>query len=220
MTLDYARHGGTAWPVQPGDLWAVGEHRLLCGDLEVGAADRLRALTGQPVALLYTDPPWGRGIHRQFRNKAGVPGEPDHDALMAAIIGLAAQAESALIEMSNRDLDAFLHYTTAARLPLTAKWKITWDRGKKPCVLLAFQHRFGMPDFTGLDDAQTPEVAVEHLTSPGELVIDPCTGLGYTAAACAKLNRPFLGSELHPNRVSATLERLRKMGAGTPERIA
>lgn len=41
----------------PGDLWAVGRHRLLCGDA-TSSADVARVLGGTPADLLLTDPPY------------------------------------------------------------------------------------------------------------------------------------------------------------------
>ncbi|MBI4881792.1 MAG: DNA modification methylase, partial [Planctomycetes bacterium] len=40
-----------------GDLWILGEHRLLCGD-STHPADVARVLSGAPAALLSTDPPY------------------------------------------------------------------------------------------------------------------------------------------------------------------
>ncbi|MBH8566301.1 ParB N-terminal domain-containing protein [Nostoc sp. CENA67] len=42
---------------RPGDLWAVGRHRLLCGDA-TKAADVARVLGGSPADVLLTDPPY------------------------------------------------------------------------------------------------------------------------------------------------------------------
>ncbi|QDU21271.1 DNA modification methylase [Urbifossiella limnaea] len=42
---------------RPGDLWAVGRHRLLCGDA-TKAADVARVLGGDPADVLLTDPPY------------------------------------------------------------------------------------------------------------------------------------------------------------------
>lgn len=43
---------------QPGDIWLLGPHRLLCGDA-TNAADVARLLEGHQVDLLLTDPPYG-----------------------------------------------------------------------------------------------------------------------------------------------------------------
>ena len=42
---------------QPGDLWVMGEHRLLCGDATV-LADVERVLDGQLADMTFTDPPY------------------------------------------------------------------------------------------------------------------------------------------------------------------
>ncbi len=42
---------------KPGDLWALGDHRLLCGDA-TNAADVARLLDGATPTLLATDPPY------------------------------------------------------------------------------------------------------------------------------------------------------------------
>lgn len=42
---------------RPGDLWLLGDHRLLCGDSTQGA-DVARVLAGETAALLSTDPPY------------------------------------------------------------------------------------------------------------------------------------------------------------------
>lgn len=43
---------------QPGDLWQLGPHRLLCGDSSK-AEDVARAMGGSAAAMLWTDPPYG-----------------------------------------------------------------------------------------------------------------------------------------------------------------
>jgi DNA modification methylase len=63
---------------QPGDLWVLGEHRLLCGDATV-SGDVERVLDGQLADMTFTDPPYNvdyanspkdklRGKHRPILN--------------------------------------------------------------------------------------------------------------------------------------------------------
>jgi len=47
---------------KPGDLWILGEHRLLCGDAFI-ADDHDRVLGGADVAAVVTDPPYGVGLN-------------------------------------------------------------------------------------------------------------------------------------------------------------
>ena len=53
--------------VQPGELWLLGEHRLLCGDA-TSAADVARLLDGATPTLLLTDPPYGVSLDPTWRD--------------------------------------------------------------------------------------------------------------------------------------------------------
>jgi len=52
---------------QPGDLWLLGDHRLLCGDAGT-VADVDRLLGGQPVHLVNTDPPYNVRVEPRSNN--------------------------------------------------------------------------------------------------------------------------------------------------------
>ncbi|MEK6799557.1 MAG: ParB N-terminal domain-containing protein, partial [Planctomycetota bacterium] len=52
---------------QPGDLWVLGDHRLLCGDSS-SAADVDRLLDGQPIHLVNTDPPYNVKVEPRSNN--------------------------------------------------------------------------------------------------------------------------------------------------------
>lgn len=53
--------------VQPGDLWRLGDHRLLCGDA-TDAAAVARLLDGAEPTLLATDPPYGVSLDPTWRD--------------------------------------------------------------------------------------------------------------------------------------------------------
>ena len=51
---------------QTGDLWVLGEHRLLCGD-STNAEDVRKVLGGQRATCVFTDPPYGVAIGAKNR---------------------------------------------------------------------------------------------------------------------------------------------------------
>lgn len=52
---------------RPGDLWILGEHRLLCGDSSK-AEDLDRLLGGEPIHLVNTDPPYNVKVEPRSNN--------------------------------------------------------------------------------------------------------------------------------------------------------
>ena len=52
---------------QPGDLWILGSHRLLCGDSSK-PADLDRLLNGAPIHLCNTDPPYNVKVEPRSKN--------------------------------------------------------------------------------------------------------------------------------------------------------
>jgi len=66
--------------VRPGDLYALGEHRLLCGDA-TNPDDVARLLDGAEPTLLATDPPYGVSLDPTWRDgvyNALGPAEPGY----------------------------------------------------------------------------------------------------------------------------------------------
>ena len=55
---------------KPGDLWLLGNHRLLCGDSTKGD-DVKRLMNGQRAIMMATDPPYGVNLSK---TKNGLPG--------------------------------------------------------------------------------------------------------------------------------------------------
>ena len=53
---------------QPGDLYLLGDHRLLCGDA-TRAEDLQRLMAGQRIDCIVTDPPYGVGYHSRGEQK-------------------------------------------------------------------------------------------------------------------------------------------------------
>ena len=86
---------------QPGDLWHLGEHRLLCGDAtEPAVFDQL--MGGKKAQMVFTDPPYnvavdghvsrrGRAKHADFAMAAGEMSEAKFIQFLQTVLGHLAQ---------------------------------------------------------------------------------------------------------------------------------
>jgi DNA modification methylase len=99
---------------RPGDVWLLGEHRLLCGDATV-AASYERLLGDQHADMVFTDPPYNvnyansakdklRGKDRAILNDN--LGDGFYDFLLAALTPTLARCQGGVyVAMSSSELD-------------------------------------------------------------------------------------------------------------------
>ena len=85
---------------QPGDLWHLGEHRILCGNsLEENSYKNL--MGGRKAAVVFADPPYnvpingnvcGKGSihHREFQMASGEMSEAEHVAFLSTVLRMFA----------------------------------------------------------------------------------------------------------------------------------
>ena len=99
---------------RPGDLWVLGEHRVLCGDA-TDPESYARLLPGERADMVFIDPPYNvdyansakdrlRGTQRPILNDN--LGAAFHDFLLAALTPIVAHCRGAIyIAMSSGELD-------------------------------------------------------------------------------------------------------------------
>lgn len=83
---------------KPGELWELGNHRLLCGDSTVGSnVDRL--INGEPVSCVFTDPPYGVSYEARSGKHAIIKGDSlRNDALVKLLAPALTQAAKHAID--------------------------------------------------------------------------------------------------------------------------
>jgi DNA modification methylase len=104
---------------RPGDLWLLGEHRLLCGD-STDAASVARVMGEDRAALLFTSPPYGN--QRDYTTGGGT----DWDALMQ---GVFAHLDAALRPDGQVLVNLGLIHREGEWIPYWAGW-LEWMRGR------------------------------------------------------------------------------------------
>lgn len=137
--VDRAEELREKWQVEPGQLWRLGEHRLICGDCTDPATIR-RLLGEDQIDIICTDPPYCSG---GFQEAGKARGSVGTDAQHKAIVNdtLSTRGYTALLKSSFSLLDAlYLYVFTDWRMwvylfdiaessSFGVRSMIVWDKG-------------------------------------------------------------------------------------------
>jgi DNA modification methylase len=229
--------GGIETDIVIGDLFEIGEHRLLCGDsTDSDAVARL--MNGEKAELLLTDPPYGIDYGNQLikgeqftekTNKHGWRnfGNPEWDK---------SKPESGVLQYFCQITDNQIiwggNYFTDD-LPPTMGWLI-WDKGQRGFSLAdgemawtSFNNALRIKEYARAKanqeeknhPTQKPqeiiqwcfEYAYRHTKNEIKLVLDPYLGSGSTMVAAHQLKRRCYGMELDPKYCQVIIDRMRKL---------
>jgi len=105
---------------RPGDLWTLGDHRLLCGD-STKAEDVARVMGGQKAGLSFTSPPY-----LQQRDYTEASDCSDWDGLMQGVFG---NLDAAMADDGQVLVNLGLVHRDNEWLPYWESW-IEWMRGR------------------------------------------------------------------------------------------
>jgi DNA modification methylase len=212
---------------KPGDLWILGNHRLLCGDsTNIQHVERL--MDGKKADMVFTDPPYGMSYQSNMRTKSAKFAVIENDdKIISDWLPLATAYSSGFcfVWTTWKVLDQWLAVTSAFA-PMTNM--VVWDKGgggigdlKKTYltdheIALVFNRgaeltgkRIGSVWDIGKDRAtdyvhptQKPvalaEQALDTTTKRGHIVLDFFGGSGSTLIACERQHRHARLMELSP----------------------
>ncbi len=204
------------YPVVNGEVWMVGKHGFVCGDLE--EQNRLEQtvvqMWGGKRGLMYVDPPWTKSLAAGFRTKAGVEKRSvDLNNLFWQILEPAQQMQTlAVMEGGNGERDRAIDMAESMGAHVGNVWDITYYK-KKPCFILVADFRDqrtdDYPDLTGMDDEDTPRAVLQHYSSQyqeQQLVVDPCGGRGLTTRTAEECGWVATTLELSPYRMAEAID--------------
>jgi hypothetical protein len=228
-------------PAEPvtrrGDLYILGEHRLLCGDA-CSILDVNELLGGQVPAMVFTDPPYG--IRVQMNNPgtvcSGTIAGDETTEVAAAAYRLCAVFDVPMIFWGAN------HYAADAQLPNASCW-ICWDKqgGKHvdhaDCELAwsnikgparIFQHiwdgfrRTSEKGQKRVHPTQKPVALIEEILNffkGGKLILDLFGGSGSTLIACEKTGRKAYLMEIDPKYCDVIVKRWEDATGKQAERV-
>lgn len=226
--IDKAEELNKVWQAKLGDLWQIGEHRLLCGDA-TKSEDVERVMGAERAGAVVTDPPYGVAVV-----KSGMVG---------ADFGIAKKGKYAPVEGDDKtpDIRHLLDLSGkqiiwggnyfADQLSAVGSWLI-WDKRGDSGIENTFADcelawsNIGCPAriyrqlWNGMiregehdkrvHPTQKPVGLLQWCIKKTEgIIIDPYIGSGTTMVACQNLNRKCRGIEISPQYVAVCLERMK-----------
>lgn len=197
----------------------LGPHRVSHASIESPVVDEL--LTGDRVRILYSDPPWGDGNMRYWATMNskmnGQSFEPlTYERLLARLRELIERYVDGYVFLETGmkwidQVEAMMHDAGCRMLNRT---QLEYKSGAKtlPCMLVAGSKIAGIgpPKLAGPTmGAGVSRWMVAAAAAPGEIVFDPCCGMGYSARAAVAAGMRFRGNEFNEKRLAKTTQFLR-----------
>ena len=216
-----------------GDIWQLGEHRLICGDsTDVDVIDRL--MDGQKADLIFTDPPYGMNAV----SKSGVLSEHYKTDILGDNDNTVAIDAFSLA--SNRFKDAKqiwwgANYYTEC-LPSSECW-IVWDKNngasdQTDCELAWANMRSVVRQFTMASEkinrvhpTQKPVKLFAEIAQKFDkdnlikIVVDLFGGSGSTLIACEQTGRKCYMCELDEHYCDVIIQRWENLTGKRAERL-
>ena len=218
-----------------GDLWILGEHRLLCGDsTSIDAVDKL--MDGNKADMVFTDPPYGVSYQSNMRTKSEKFDVLTNDDQLLDITPIIEVFSTGwvFIWTTWKVIDKWIDNTSAFGYPNNVviwskggggigdlkktfstdyEMALVWNRGNQLCG-----KRIGSVWKVDKDKAidykhptQKPVAlaveAFDKTTKHGQSILDLFLGSGSTLIAAEKTNRKCYGMELDPKYCDVIIQR-------------
>jgi DNA modification methylase len=239
--FDKAEELRVKWGVETGQLWQLGEHRLICGDCtDKAVVDRV--MGGERADLCLTDPPYGLGN----KKKSGKNDYDQHEDSRENLIILAGKWLPIAREISI--VVVFFPGITNAWIYPEANWMMCWFYaggqlrsswgfncwqpilcyGKDPSLASGNGGRpdaveMNTPANAGDIDHPCPKPIalwrwlIKRLSfNDNDIFYEPFCGSGTTIIAGEQLSRKCRAIEISPAYCAVTIQRWVDMTGGTP----
>lgn len=184
-------------------------HRIACGDVML--PESLEWLMGGRMAsLVYADPPWGPGNLKYWRTANGEHVKPDWAVFLHLLtFNLATYCDGPIfLEMGMRWVADLERAMGRAERPITAMATVVYGSPPRPHAICLFGGEKELLDDLPTECwAATREIA-KRVARPGEILLDPCLGLGKSSKVFADRGMDVYGLELNRKRLASAAKRL------------
>jgi DNA modification methylase len=211
---------------KPGDMWILGEHRLLCGD-STKAEDVERLMAGAKADACVTDPPYGIGVDAAMHKQSGT----QYGKAAAAKRHYAATdwdklPPQSVIDNAASHSEAIIFGGNYFKLPPARCWlvwdkengdnafadcELAWTNLDKPVRLKRHlwngMIRKGREERTIHPTQKPVDVMAWCIGMTAGVVYDPFLGSGTTLIAAEQLGRKCYGMEISPSYCDVIVKR-------------
>jgi DNA modification methylase len=244
--IDKAEELRVKWGVESGQLWQLGEHRIVCGDCTDKAVVE-RVMGGEKADMVFTDPPYNVDYVGKTQDALTIENDSTDE--------IAIQGVRVLTEFINAGNPVYICFPAEQPIALSKMWNspfrlqsmIVWAKDSIVMGRKDYQYKhepiwygwkegsahrwFGNRNQTTLWEIDRPKRNTEHPTikpveiaetamrnssEDGNIVVDPFLGSGTTLIACERLGRRCRAVEISPAYVAVAIQRWVDVTGGEP----
>ena len=231
-----------------GDIWLLGEHRVLCGDATKKAD--VDALMGEQKAdMVFTDPPYGMNLDTDYSkmvNKDGVSGNKHKN-----IIGDSAEYDPSVIFNSfsycseivlfgadyysdriiDRNSGSWLIWDKRVEdkfdKVIGSAFEMMWSKKKRKREIIRHEYSSWGNRMEGSINGHKPHPSMKPIAvlievmakTESKNVVDIYLGSGSTLIACEKTKRKCYGMEIDPHYCDVIVKRWEEFTGNKAERV-
>lgn len=227
--IDKADELRAKWGVEPGQLWELGDHRLLCGD-STKKEDVERVMGGDKIAAVVTDPPYGMAAVSnsgvlKARYGSDIAGDESPELARLSFLSLSKLKVPQIWWGANYFADAtgagscWLVWDKNNGASDQADAELAWTN--LPGVVRIF--KVASEKQNRLHPTQKhPSLIRWCIEKCGDAanVFEPFSGSGTTIIACEQLGRKCRAIEISPAYVAVAIQRWVDATGKEPKRLA
>jgi DNA modification methylase len=222
-----------------GDLWKLGNHRILCGD-SFDKSSIQKLLNNEKISLVFTDPPYGMDLDTDYSkmgnttttyDKIQNDDKPfDAESIMSLVtspvwyIWGADYFPSSIKNWNKGSLIVWAKaHSEEENKVFGSSFEICWRYPKAKKEVWFIRRIFMTDEHIKAHPTQKPielgTRAILKETKENDLVFDFFLGSGSTLIGAEKTNRRCYGIELEPKYVDVIIDRWEKLTGKTAERL-